>query len=406
MLQRSIYPVLRPDAGIEPKLMRTDFHLPPIASRVAVVLISLLLLTSSPLSAQRYNISYAPNSQEGLLLQLIEQLEGPAKIQQMELFLTRFPTHPSVNWIYATLQDFYTQNNEIDKALVAGEKLFSLNPDDLEAAVNNQKLAEKKNDSVLVQKWKDLSTAAAQKLVGSPKPFYIPQEEWNKRLAYAGGLINQADYLLYKQAIESEKPSEKIKYFDELLAKAPNSVYIAQGYPMLMQACRAMGSNDRALSIAEKILTKDADNEEALLMIAQVHLDRRSNYPRVITVANRILNLGQISKKPEHFTADEWSKRRTFYSGAAFTILGNAYVFQNNFEMADKSFRAALPFIKGNPQAESSAYFYIGWSNYYLEKYKEAAGFFKLCISGQGPFSQQANKQLDGMKRERRYLED
>ncbi|MBL8220617.1 MAG: hypothetical protein JNL62_15400 [Bryobacterales bacterium] len=367
---------------------------------------AVFLLAAVPAAAQRYHITYTPNSQEGLMLQLIEQLDGAAKIQQMEDFLRRYPTHPSVAWIYAYMQDYFTRTNDMDRAIAAGEKLFALNPDDLETAVNNQRLAEKKGNPELTAKWTELATKSAQKLIGAPKPFYVTQEEWDKRLAYAGGLINQGDYALYKKAMEAEKANERIQFFQELIKQAPNSVYTVQALPHLMATYRAAGMNDQALSIAEKILAKEVDHEEALLTVAQVNLDRRTNYPRVITVANRLLTLGQASKKPEAFSKEEWDKRRAFYAGAAYTILGNANVFQNNFEAADKAFRAALPFIKGNTQAEASAYFYIGWSNYYLEKYKEAAAYFKLCISLPSPFQQQAVRQIDGMKRERRIFED
>lgn len=370
------------------------------------VWMAVFLLAAVPAAAQRYHITYTPNSQEGLMLQLIEQLDGAAKIQQMEDFLKRYPTHPSVAWIYAYMQDYFTRTNDMDRAIAAGEKLFALNPDDLETAVNNQRLAEKKGNPELTAKWTELATKSAQKLIGAPKPFYVTQEEWDKRLAYAGGLINQGDYTLYKKAMEAEKANEKIQFFQELIKQAPNSVYTVQALPHLMATYRAAGMNDQALSIAEKILAKDVDHEEALLTVAQVNLDRRTNYPRVITVANRLLTLGQASKKPESFSKEEWDKRRAFYAGAAYTILGNANVFQNNFEAADKAFRAALPFIKGNTQAEASAYFYIGWSNYYLEKYKEAAAYFKLCISLPSPFQQQAVRQIDGMKREKRIFED
>lgn len=379
-----------------------------LLSPLAAKSILLLALLTLPLAAQsqRYHITYAPNTQEALLLQLIEQLDGAAKVQQMEDFLTRYPTHPSVMWVLSYLQVYYGKGENLDKAIAAGEKLFALQPDDLEAAVNNQKLAEKKNDPALITKWTDLATLAAQKLLGAPKPFYVPQEEWNKRLEYAGGLISQADYAIFKKAIAEEKPAERVKIFDELLIKAPNSIYAIQAYPHMMRAYRSMGNNDKALFMAEKILAKDINHEEALLLVAQIWLDRRQNYPRVLTIANRLLALGQGSKKPDGISEDDWSKRRGFYVGAAYQMIGSAQVFQNNFEQADRAFRSAIPYIKGNAQAEASAYFYIGWSNYYMEKYKEAANYFKMCIGIPSPFQSQAVRQIEGMKRERRIIED
>lgn len=374
--------------------------------RVFPVVLITLLVSTTPLSAQRYNISYTPNSEEGLLLQLIEQLDGPAKVTQMDAFLARYPKHPSVSWIYAFQQDYYTKSNEIDKALEAGAKLCQLNPDDLEAAVNNQKLAEKKGDAALVEKWKGAANSAAQKLIGTQKPFYISQDEWNKRLDYAGGLIADSDYRLFKKATEAERATDKIKLFDELISKNPNSIYAANALAPLMNAHRSVGNNDRALQLAEKLLAKDPDQDEALLMVGQIYLDRRANYGRVQAVANRLLALGRSETVPPGFSAETWQRRRGYYVGAAYMMLGTASVYQNQFAQADASLRNALPYIKGNVQAEGFTYFYLGWSNYYMEKYKEAAAFFRTCLALPGVFQTQARHQLDGMIRERRISQD
>jgi tetratricopeptide (TPR) repeat protein len=387
-----------------PLMIRAFCRRSPAGYHLAVCIAVLILAPC--LSAQRYNITYTPNSQEGLLLQLIEQLEGPAKVDQMQMFLQKYPTHPSVAWIYAFLQDYYTKSNEIDKALAAGDKLCQLNPEDLETAINNQKLAEKKGDAALIEKWKAYAAAAAQKLIGTRKPFYLSDEEWNKRLEYAGSLIAQSEYQIFKAAMEAEKAADKIKLFEELIHKHANSLYAVQALPHLMRAYRAAGSNDRALQVAEKILARDPDHDDALLMVAQICLDKRANYPRVQAVASRLLLLSQASSTPQGLSEEDWQKRKAFYAGAAHSIMGNASVFQNQFTQADKAFRAALPFIKGNPQAEASAYFYLGYSNYYLENYKEAADFFRVCLGIPGPFQSQAKRQLDGMIREKRIAQD
>lgn len=376
-----------------------------LSLRNSLFFVILLLAPASSLFGQRYHISYAPNSQEGLMLQLIEQLDGAPKLQQMEEFLKRWPNHPSVPWIYSFMQERFAKENNLDKSLESGAKLLELFPDDLEAAVLNQKTALQKGDQAQIEKWTLVATKAAEKLVGSPKPFYVTQQDWDKRLAYAGSLISQEEYGIFKKGIEAEKPSDQVKALDELISKYPNSVYAVQALPYLLRAHRALGNTQRALEIGEKLLAKDMNNEEAILTVAQTWLDRRSNYPRVLTLSNRLLMLGQSTSKPDSYSIDDWNKRKAFFSGAAYQMIGTANVFQNNFAEADRAFRAAMPFIKGNVQAEGSALFYLGWSNYYMEKYKEAAVFFRQCMSLQSPFKDQALKQLDGMRRERRIVE-
>ncbi len=375
-------------------------------ARLPVLLSVLMLAAPQPiLYGQKYQISYAPNSQEGLLLQLIEQLDGEAKVGQMHAFLERYPTQASVSWIYSYMLNYYSARNDVDKALQAAEKLCALNPDDLEAALTGQKLADQKKNPELSEKWKAIASAAAKKVIDSKKPFQVPARDQVQSLENAGNVLAQGEYLVFQKAIATEQPTERIKLLEDLVSKNPNSPYVEQALMYMMRAHRNAGNNDRALQLAEKILAADPDNDEALLMVAQVNIDRRANYGRVVTVANRLLNLSQSSLAPPGTPKDEWLRRKAYFAGAAYSIIGLVHVYQNQFQMADKALRAALPYVKGNPQAESSTYFYLGWSNYYMENYKDAAQFFRSCLAIPGPLQSQAQRHLEGMVRERRVVQ-
>jgi tetratricopeptide (TPR) repeat protein len=174
-----------------------------------------------------------------------------------------------------------------------------------------------------------------------------------------------------------------------------------------MTLYRSLGDSPRALLMAEKVLMQDEDDPDALLLISRVLLEKRTDHARVIATAKRVLHTVPQRPKPEHYSAEDWERRKTYYLGTAHLQIGNAYVSQNNFAQADISLRASLPFVKGMDQTEAAVLFYLGWANYQMENYKEAAGFFRLCtaIANAGEFAEQATRNLTALKTERRILE-
>jgi tetratricopeptide (TPR) repeat protein len=357
----------------------------------------------SPIAAQRYHISYAPNSQEGLFLQLIEQLDGDAKITQMEAFLSKYPQHASSAWVLSYLQEYYSDKGDIEKAINAGEKLLALHPEDLEAALLNQKLAVRNGDPALVRKWGEAAKEAARQLAASKGQAVATASNFKDRQEYATGVVANAEYDTYKTAAEADKPELRVRLLEAFLKEYPKSTYVTPAMLTLMNAYRVTGAAQKALDIAEKLLSQDANNESALVTVAQAWLDRRSNYPRVISICNKLI--ATYSKPPAAGDTD-FEKRKAIFAGAAYQMLGYAYVFQNQFEDADRNLRLGLVFAKGNPQIEAGLLFYIGYSNYYLEKYTVAADFFRQCIAIPSPFQDKAQKQIAGMKLERRIPED
>jgi tetratricopeptide (TPR) repeat protein len=366
-----------------------------LAAAVFVLLIPATL-------AQRYSPVANPDSQEAQFIDLINlQSEETKKLALLEQFTQRYPKHQAVSWAYEQLQLSAIQASQWDRALTFGEKLVQINPDDMDTAQLNIKAAESKGDRTTLKLWTDYASRVAQRILESPPPKDPEQlEEWKKRTAIASQYAVQDEYALYKKALESGDPRQQIKLLDELLKRNSDTTYLPQALVIYLNAYRATGDHRNALLSAERILKTDPNHEDALLTAAEAYLQRGSAPDKVLAYSARIVAVMNTKKKPAIVRQEDWDRKKSIYIGTAHWMIGNTFIAQNRFVQADTALRAALPMLRHNEQSSASILFYLGWANYKMENFVEAARFYKQCSVLHGQFQEQALKNLSVIRSE------
>ena len=363
---------------------------------------SALALRVQPALAQRYSAVANPDSPEGQFLDLISlQSVETKKLALIEQFTRRYPKHQAVSWAYEQLQLAAIQAKQWDKALTFGENLVQLNPNDMDAAQFNLQAAESKGDRITVKLWSDYIGRIAQRILESPPP-KDPEllEEWKKRTAIASQFAAQDEYAVYKKALDAGDPRQRIKLLDELLKRNPDTAYLPQALVIYLNAYRAVGDQRNALLTAERILKSDHNNEDALLTAAQGYLQRGGASERVLAYSARIIELMTTKKKPAIVREEDWDKKKNLYVGTAHWMIGNTYINQNRFAQADSALRSALPMLRHNEQSAASILFYLGWANYKMDNFEEAARFYKQCMAIHSQYQEQAVKNLSVIRTE------
>jgi tetratricopeptide (TPR) repeat protein len=378
--------------------------IPTHTARISASLLAIGVLAClvQPGLAQRYHANANPDSPEGRFLDLIElQSDGARRLALIEQFPQRFPGHPAVSWAYEQLQIAAMQASDWDKALAFGERLAQINPDDMEVAQLNIKAAESKGDRTTGKLWTDYLSRIVQRTLESPPP-KDPEliEKWKKQTAYAAQLAAQDEYALYKKALDSADPREQIKLLDDLLKQNSDTTYLPQALVIYLNAYRALGDSDNAMRIAEKIVKSDPSNEDALLTVTEGYLRRGAASDKVLAYSARLIGLMPTKKKPAVVRQEDWEKKKAYYIGTAHWMMGNIYINQKRFGLADSALRAALPLLPQNHPSYGSILFYLGWSNYKLEHYVEAVRFFKRCMAIPGQFQELAIKNLSAIRNE------
>jgi TolA-binding protein len=316
----------------------------------------------------------------------------------LEDFVQKFGKHDAAGWVLEQLQAGYLKANQSQKTIDAGEKLLALDPEHVFAAQQNLKAAEALKDAALVRKWSGLTSDAARKVVASPQPKEEGEvDAWKRDVDYARQVDTYTEYALYAQALQQPDPKIKIEMFETLEQRNPKSEYLARGMQQRFLAYRQAGDNARALAFAESVLATSQDSEDMLLLVADNYLNSKKDPAKVQAYAGRVVELMNAKPKPEGVTDADWNARKNQILALAHFLSGKQHYIQNNFGPADKSLRAALPLI-ANDQLKAEALFYLGVSNFKMEKVQDAAEFNRQCAAIKSPFQATANKNLAAIK--------
>jgi tetratricopeptide (TPR) repeat protein len=382
--------------------LRARRGLPRLARFAALVVgVTTLTFSCQQALAQRYPADADPDSPEGQFIELINgQTDNVQKLALTDQFAKRFPKSLAVSWAYEQIQLAALQAGQWDKALAFGEKLEQLHPDDVDTALLNVKAAESKGDKTTAKLWSDYVQRIAQRVLESPPP-KDPEmlEEWKHRTAIASQYAAQDEYAIYKKALDSGDPRQKIKLLDELLKRNPDTQYLPQALVIYLNSYRALGDNKNALLYAERILRNDQNNEDALLIAAEAYA--RSGAPdKVLSYSARLIAVMSAKSKPSIVRQEDWDRKKAFYTGSAYWMIGNVHINQNRFSQADSALRAALPLLRQSEQSEASILFYLGWANYKMENFAEAVRFYKQCMTFRTQFQEQAAKNLSVIRTE------
>jgi tetratricopeptide (TPR) repeat protein len=342
---------------------------------------------------------------EGTFLELVS-LEATAskKVALLEHFLTIFPAcDPSITvWVYGELQDRYGRAGELDKALGAGEKIMALQPDNIEIAAANRRIAEKKGNADLARKWSDETAAIAERLVKSPLPLPLDPEESKivqDRMDYARQFVVKINYDEFNKAIQIKEPAERIAALEEFLKKAPQNPYFDQIEVAEFLAYKEIGDVDKTLAAAEKILSHNENREDALLFVLEINYRRKKDSKRTLALAAKFIERMTVAEKPEGVSDLDWTRAKNQNIARAHYITGRIYFDSGQWPPADRALRATLPLI-GDEQFRAAVLNDLGWANYQMQNAIDAIKFYSECAAIKSPLQEQAAKSAVSVKAE------
>ena len=283
-------------------------------------------------------------------------------------------------------------------------------PDDLEDAFQKLKQAEATRDAALVKKVAADTCALAREIIATPLAnAEYDKEEMARRIAYARDVELYSEYALFATALQA-RPAAAIDLLGALEQQNPKSKYLDGAYGAWFLALNQTGAGSRIPAIAERAVANFPENEDLLLVLADTAMNRKQT-DRALGYAERLLAVLRKHPKPESLSAADWERKRSAALGRSRWIAGVAHSEKNQHYEADQDLRAALPLVKGDDVMTASALFYLGLANYQLAgmtrdkaRMLEAVKFSEQAAAVKGPFSQQAWRNAQLMRREAERL--
>ena len=276
--------------------------------------------------------------------------------------------------------------------------------DELDDSYQSLQDATTKKDAPQVKKLAVQACELARKVVAAPEPTSaIEKEDWPNRVKYAKEIEAYTEYALYATAVQSE-PAVMVDLLGTLETQSPKSKYLDQGYEAYLGALRQVGKEADIPAIVDKAVVNFPNNPD-LLLVAATTAQAKKQADRAISLANRLVAAANSRPKPEAESAADWERQKSVWLGRGYWISGVSSGEKNLYAASNKSLRAALPYIKGEPALMGPALFYLGLDNYQLGKMTnnkkqvlEGATFSDQCAAIAGPYQDQAYRNSMAMK--------
>ena len=268
--------------------------------------------------------------------------------------------------------------------------------DELDDTYQSLQDAVAKKDAAQVKKLAVPLFDLSRKMIAAPEPTSaIEKEDWPNRVKYAKEAEGYAEYALYATAVQAE-PATMVDLLGMLEAQSPKSKYLDQGYQAYLAALHQAGKDEAIPAIVEKALVNFPSNPDLLLRAAD-NAQTKKQPDRAISFANRLVAAANSRQKPEAESAADWDRQKSVWLGRGYWISGVLNGEKSLYALSNKSLRAALPHIKGEPGLLAPALFYLGVDNYQLGKMTnnkkqvlEGATFSDQCAAIDGPYQHQA----------------
>ena len=366
----------------------------------------LALLLAGVALAQRHKVNINTETPEGQALQQIGQESDDAKkLAAYEKFIQDYPKSENLAWVYGEMQPLYVKANQPDKAIEMGERIIAVDPEDLGTALATLKAAEAKKDPDQVKKWSNATGALAQKVIASPQPKDEDEvEEWKKRVDFAKQVNTYSEYAIDAMALQTTDPRKKVDLIEALYDRNPESQYIAPLLPAALQALQQLNDPDRSSAFAEKILVKNPNNDEMLLVASLAYLQKGKEPDKVVAYSNKLAEALNSKPKPDGVSDADWQNRKNTILGLAHYMPGKVYYNQKKYGPADKELRAALPLVENNASLKPEVLFLLASSDYKLENPVDALKYFQQCAAIKSPYQAQAAKNVTVIKTQYRAV--
>jgi hypothetical protein len=290
------------------------------------LLLAQLVLTGEALGGDRHKPDVDPESQDGILLQRIQQEPTqPRKLALLEKYVAEYPKTTSIAWVYEQLLPIYMEANQWDRVIAAAEGLLAVDPNDLDSAHDALKAAEAQKNADLTAKYAQLSWDLASRSLQTPKP-PDPDDlpDWTKQMQYAREALDYAEYSLANLAAAQTNDLKRAELVLFLQERNPQSKFLAIAKKPTVIELASMNPQ-KAIQLAEEGLVKNPDNIDFLMTIADHDMSLEKDLPRVLTYSLRILELVEGRPQPSDITPSEWERKRAKFTGWASWLAGVVY---------------------------------------------------------------------------------
>jgi tetratricopeptide (TPR) repeat protein len=286
--------------------------------------------------------------------------------------------------------DYYIEQKNYDKAIEFGDKLFALDPDSFQNAMNMIRAASEKGDPERVVGYGEKAQGILKRFKDAPAPSGTATQVWEEQKAKT--LESNKDGVAYIQqavyngALRSPDAGKRAALLTRFAQAFPDSPYTNQALGVAATSYLQAQNAPKMLEVANGLLAKDPNNLGMLLVLSDYYCDKPDQLGKAETYAKKAISALDSAPKPEGVTDEQWAQQKGLQKGLALSSLGQVNIEKKDNAQAVENLKAAAPLLKPDDGSYGRNQYRLGFALANLKKTAEAREAFTQAASVNGPY--------------------
>jgi len=299
------------------------------------------------------------------------------------------------------LVDYYLSQKNYDKAFEYGDKLFALDPDNFQNAINMVRASAEKGDVEKLSSYGEKAGGIMQRYKAAPAPEGTSAEMWKEQQTHTME-ANKDSYVYVQQLVFSgvyqvKEPAKRAALLVKFAQAFPDSTYSNQALGVAATAYQQAQNTPKMLEVANGLLARDPSDVGMLLLLSDYYGEKGEQLDKAETYAKKAISTLETAAKPEGATDDQWAKQKGLQKGLALSSLGQVNIEKKDNAQAVENLKAAAPLVKPDDGSYARNQYRLGFALLNLKRNAEAKEAFTQAASVNSPYKGLAQDKLKGL---------
>ncbi len=294
--------------------------------------------------------------------------------------------------------DYYIAQKNYDKALEYGDKLFALDADNFQNAMNMIRAAAEKGDSERVVGYGEKAQGILKRYREAPAPAGTQSQVWDdqkaKTLESNKDGIAYIQQLVYNAALRAKDAGKRAGLLTRFAQIFSDSPYANQALGVAATSYQQAQNAPKMLEVANGLLAKDPNNLGMLLLLSDYYCDKTDQLGKAETYAKKAISALDAAPKPEGVTDEQWARQKGLQKGLALSSLGQVNIEKKDNAQAVENLKAAAPLLKLDDGSYARNQYRLGFALLNLKRNAEAKEALTQAASVNSPYKGLAQEKL------------
>ena len=294
--------------------------------------------------------------------------------------------------------DYYIAQKNYDKALEYGDKLFALDADNFQNAMNMIRAAAEKGDSERVVGYGEKAQGILKRYREAPAPAGTQSQVWDdqkaKTLESNKDGIAYIQQLVYNAALRAKDAGKRAGLLTRFAQIFSDSPYANQALGVAATSYQQAQNAPKMLEVANGLLAKDPNNLGMLLLLSDYYCDKTDQLGKAETYAKKAIAALDAAPKPEGVTDEQWARQKGLQKGLALSSLGQVNIEKKDNAQAVENLKAAAPLLKLDDGSYARNQYRLGFALLNLKRNAEAKEALTQAASVNSPYKGLAQEKL------------